>query len=255
MTRSVLAAHPHARRRLGRVVPLHQGRRRRRLLARGADVRADADRRRRPARLPRGHDRRCGPQCARAPRGLAAVRSCSASSTPRRRSGSSPGARSTSTRASAGIAQATVPIFSLLIGLRFLPHERIGAARIAGVVPRARRRRPRRGRRARGRRLGRRRDARRRARLGLLRLGRDLQPAARLKGRLGAGARDGLDARGQRHPACRSRSSQPADIDADDGSDRVAAAARTVRHGARAADPLPGRRASSARAGSASSRT
>jgi len=33
----------------------------------------------------------------------------------------------------AGIAQATVPIFSLLIGLRFLPHERIGAARIVGV--------------------------------------------------------------------------------------------------------------------------
>ncbi len=33
----------------------------------------------------------------------------------------------------AGIAQATVPIFSLLIGLRFLPHERIGAARWAGV--------------------------------------------------------------------------------------------------------------------------
>ena len=33
----------------------------------------------------------------------------------------------------AGIAQATVPIFSLLIGLRFLPHERIGPARIAGV--------------------------------------------------------------------------------------------------------------------------
>jgi drug/metabolite transporter (DMT)-like permease len=34
----------------------------------------------------------------------------------------------------AGIAQATVPIFSLLIGLKFLPHERIGAARIAGVL-------------------------------------------------------------------------------------------------------------------------
>jgi drug/metabolite transporter (DMT)-like permease len=33
----------------------------------------------------------------------------------------------------AGIAQATVPIFSLLIGLRFLPHERIGATRVAGV--------------------------------------------------------------------------------------------------------------------------
>jgi drug/metabolite transporter (DMT)-like permease len=33
----------------------------------------------------------------------------------------------------AGIAQATVPLFSVLIGLRFLPHERIGAARMAGV--------------------------------------------------------------------------------------------------------------------------
>ena len=33
----------------------------------------------------------------------------------------------------AAIAQATVPIFSLLIGLRFLPHERIGPTRIAGV--------------------------------------------------------------------------------------------------------------------------
>ncbi len=33
----------------------------------------------------------------------------------------------------AGIAQATVPIFSLLVGLRFLPHERIGFTRIAGV--------------------------------------------------------------------------------------------------------------------------
>jgi len=33
----------------------------------------------------------------------------------------------------AGIAQATVPLFSVLIGLRFLPHERIGAARMVGV--------------------------------------------------------------------------------------------------------------------------
>ena len=33
----------------------------------------------------------------------------------------------------AAIAQATVPIFSLLIGLRFLPHERIGRRRIFGV--------------------------------------------------------------------------------------------------------------------------
>ena len=33
----------------------------------------------------------------------------------------------------AAIAQATVPLCSLLIGLRFLPHERIGPARIGGV--------------------------------------------------------------------------------------------------------------------------
>jgi drug/metabolite transporter (DMT)-like permease len=34
----------------------------------------------------------------------------------------------------AAIAQATVPIFSLLIGLRFLPHERIGPRRVFGVL-------------------------------------------------------------------------------------------------------------------------
>jgi drug/metabolite transporter (DMT)-like permease len=34
----------------------------------------------------------------------------------------------------AAIAQATVPICSLLIGLPFLPHERIGGLRVAGVV-------------------------------------------------------------------------------------------------------------------------
>ncbi len=34
----------------------------------------------------------------------------------------------------AAIAQATVPIFSLLIGLYFLPHERIGTMRVAGVA-------------------------------------------------------------------------------------------------------------------------
>ena len=33
----------------------------------------------------------------------------------------------------AAIAQATVPLFSLLLGLRFLPHERIGPKRILGV--------------------------------------------------------------------------------------------------------------------------
>jgi len=34
----------------------------------------------------------------------------------------------------AAIAQATVPLCSLLIGLRFLPHERIAATRVLGVV-------------------------------------------------------------------------------------------------------------------------
>jgi drug/metabolite transporter (DMT)-like permease len=34
----------------------------------------------------------------------------------------------------AAIAQATVPLCSLLIGFRFLPHERIGTARIVGVL-------------------------------------------------------------------------------------------------------------------------
>ncbi len=34
----------------------------------------------------------------------------------------------------AAIAQATVPMFSLLIGFRYLPHERIGRTRIAGLV-------------------------------------------------------------------------------------------------------------------------
>ena len=34
----------------------------------------------------------------------------------------------------AAIAQATVPLCSLLIGLRFLPHERIGPARVSGVL-------------------------------------------------------------------------------------------------------------------------
>ncbi|MEI7760025.1 MAG: DMT family transporter [Thermoleophilia bacterium] len=33
----------------------------------------------------------------------------------------------------ASIAQATVPLFSLLIGLRFLPHERVGTTRIVGI--------------------------------------------------------------------------------------------------------------------------
>ena len=109
----------------------------------------------------------------------------------------------------AGIAQATVPIFSLLIGLRFLPHERIGAARVAGVC------------------------------LGLVGVafvaggtpeggawavagtlavvlasvsyagGRDLRPAARERHALGAGARDRVHARGERRSCSRSRSLSP----------------------------------------------
>jgi drug/metabolite transporter (DMT)-like permease len=34
----------------------------------------------------------------------------------------------------AGIAQATVPIFTFLLALRFLPHEPVGAARVGGVA-------------------------------------------------------------------------------------------------------------------------
>ena len=34
----------------------------------------------------------------------------------------------------AAIAQATVPLFSVVLGLRFLPHERIGPTRIAGLL-------------------------------------------------------------------------------------------------------------------------
>jgi drug/metabolite transporter (DMT)-like permease len=34
----------------------------------------------------------------------------------------------------AGIAQSTVPIFVFLLGMRFLPHEHVGATRVAGVV-------------------------------------------------------------------------------------------------------------------------
>jgi drug/metabolite transporter (DMT)-like permease len=34
----------------------------------------------------------------------------------------------------AGIAQSTVPIFTFLLATRFLPHEHVGATRIAGVV-------------------------------------------------------------------------------------------------------------------------
>jgi drug/metabolite transporter (DMT)-like permease len=34
----------------------------------------------------------------------------------------------------AGIAQSTVPIFTFVLATRFLPHEHVGAARIAGVV-------------------------------------------------------------------------------------------------------------------------
>lgn len=34
----------------------------------------------------------------------------------------------------AGIAQSTVPIFTFLLAVRFLPHERVGPLRVAGVA-------------------------------------------------------------------------------------------------------------------------
>ena len=34
----------------------------------------------------------------------------------------------------AAIAQASVPIFVVLLGLRFLPHEHLGSSRIAGLA-------------------------------------------------------------------------------------------------------------------------
>ena len=186
-----------ARRRLGRVVPLHQGRRRRRLLAGCADVLADADRRHRPARLPRGHARRRDGRAAAA-RGLATavVLGLLNAAVPFWLIAWGEKYIDSGT---AGIAQATVPIFSLLIGLRFLPHERIGprawrgsawassASPSSPVEPR-------------GRRVGGRRNACGRARLRLLRRRRDLQPA-RDRRPLGAGARDRLHARGERVPA------------------------------------------------------
>ncbi len=100
-------------------------------------------RRRRPARLPRDLDRRRDRRAARSAQ-PGASRSCSGCSTPRSRSGSSPGARQHIDSGPAAIAQATVPIFSLLIGLRFLPHERIGPHEDPRGRPRARRRRARR---------------------------------------------------------------------------------------------------------------
>ena len=116
---------------MGRVVLPDQGRRRRRLLALGADGLTRPSRGPRPARVSR-HEHR-------PPRALdeirAAWRACVVL-----------GAINAAipfwlvawgeTRIDSGIAaiaQATVPLFSLLIGLRFLPHEHVGKLRIAGV--------------------------------------------------------------------------------------------------------------------------
>ena len=145
----------------------------------------------------------------------------------------------------AGIAQATVPIFSLLIGLRFLPHERIGAARVAGVC------------------------------LGLVGVafvagGAPEGDAWAVAGTLavvvasvfyaGAGIYGQLNVHETPGPVlatgCMLAASifllplalvEPADIRADDGSDRLVAAARAVRHGARSARAVQGRAALRAR--------
>ena len=108
-------------------------------------------------------------------------------------------------------------------------------------LPRPRRRCLRRRRHARGRHAGRHRHARRRPRVGVLRLGGHLQPAPPQGHDLRPGARDGLDAR-RRHDPAAARDPRSADVDADGGRDRIAAAAGAARHRARAAAPLPGRR-------------
>ena len=142
----------------------------------------------------------------------------------------------------AGIAQATVPIFSLLIGLRFLPHERIGAAAGRRRLSRARRR----GASSRA--------ARPRAvtwtvagtlavvLASVFYASAGIYGQLRLTGRSGPVARDRLDARGRRHAAA-ARDRRASHLDAHRRRDRLAAAPVAARHGARAARPLPRDRA------------
>ena len=137
MTQQILASAPDARRLVGRVVPLHQGRRRRRLLTRGPDGGPHADRRCRALRATSWRRSGRGPRCCACAR-PGGRRSRSASSTP-------PlpfwldrlGRAAHRLRAQRESPRRRFPIFSLLIGLRFLPHERIGAARDRRRRPRA----------------------------------------------------------------------------------------------------------------------
>ena len=138
----------------------------------------------------------------------------------------------------AAVVQASVPIFNALLVLRFLPHERLtanarasalaigiaGVAVVTGIHPE--RRQP-----------GDSRRARRRPLLALLRLGRHLRPAGRLRHR-GAGPGGRVDAHGRADPAA-VRALPGADVGAVGGGDRLGAGPLAARHRARAADPLP----------------
>ena len=106
----------------------------------------------------------------------------------------------------AGIAQATVPIFTFLLAARFLPHERVGGD--AHRRRRARLPRCRGARRARHRRrvVGHRGHVRGRPLVALVRRGRRLR-AAPDTGRPGARPRDGEHARGRARARFRSPSS------------------------------------------------
>ena len=155
----------------------------------------------------------------------------------------------------AAIAQATVPIFSLLIGLTFLParahRRRAGSpasASASSASPSSPAARPR---------------ATRWAVAGTLAVvlasvfyaSAGIYSQLHLKGTISGPvlATGSMLAGGViLLPLAIARA---ADVDADGGRDRLAAAARARRHGARAADPVPRRSGCSARAGSASSPT
>ena len=100
----------------------------------------------------------------------------------------------------AAVVQASVPIFNALLVIRFLPHERLTRTRAVGLGDRARRCRRRHRDPPRGWQPGDPRRARSRPLLALLRLGRHLRPARRLRhGRAGAGGR--VDAHSGPDPA------------------------------------------------------
>ena len=153
----------------------------------------------------------------------------------------------------AGVAQATVAIFTFLLAARFLPHEPVGLTRIVGVAV---------------------------GFLGVAVLAgfdpgggwlalvgtlavvlsslsyaasRRLRTAPRANGAR-ARARDGLDARRRSHPAAACALPAPGACSGR-RSDRRAAHADPARNGVRAADPVPACSGCSAREGSPWSRT